>query len=135
MIHNDDDIKIFHPTKKEGGAADLAELALLMDSYRSNGNMEKAEKLEIPPSKFREFENYCSSIPCLPENSQLFAVFDGLGGEVFGEKASFLASDVFLQQFEKLDKLIVNGKEFFSLACSKAEKEITERINKEFICS
>lgn len=45
MIHNDDDIKIFHPTKKEGGAADLAELALLMDSYRSNGNMEKAEKL------------------------------------------------------------------------------------------
>lgn len=69
------------------------------------------------------------------ENSQLFAVFDGLGGEVFGEKASFLASDVFLQQFEKLDKLIVNGKEFFSLACSKAEKEITERINKEFVCS
>lgn len=45
MIHNDDDIKIFHPSKKEGAGADLAELALLMDTYRSNGNMEKAENL------------------------------------------------------------------------------------------
>lgn len=45
MIHNDDDIKIFHPSKKDGAGADLAELALMMDNYRSNGNMEKAEKL------------------------------------------------------------------------------------------
>ena len=45
MKHNDDDIKIFHPSKKEGAGADLAELALLMDTYRSNGNMEKAKKL------------------------------------------------------------------------------------------
>ena len=45
MAHNDDDIKIFHPSKKEGASADLAELALLMDNYRSNGNMEKAKKL------------------------------------------------------------------------------------------
>lgn len=41
----DDDIKIFHPAKKDGAGADLAELALLMDTYRSNGNMEKAENL------------------------------------------------------------------------------------------
>ena len=45
MAHNDDDIKIFHPSKKESASADLAELALLMDNYRSNGNMEKAKKL------------------------------------------------------------------------------------------
>ncbi len=45
MKHNDDDIKIFHPSKKEGAGADLAELALLMDNYRSNGNLEKAELL------------------------------------------------------------------------------------------
>ena len=32
MKHNDDDIKIFHPSKKEGAGADLAELALLMDT-------------------------------------------------------------------------------------------------------
>ena len=41
----DDDIKIFHPKKKDGASADLAELAMLMESYRSNGNMEKAATL------------------------------------------------------------------------------------------
>lgn len=56
MKSNDEDIKIFHPAKKEGAGADLAELALLMDEYRSNGNMEKAaalgEKLaELSPEK------------------------------------------------------------------------------------
>ncbi len=45
MRNNDDDIKIFHPQKKDGASADLAELALLMDTYRSNGNMEKAADL------------------------------------------------------------------------------------------
>ncbi len=45
MRNNDDDIKIFHPRKKDGAGADLAELALLMDTYRSNGNMEKAADL------------------------------------------------------------------------------------------
>ena len=41
----DDDIKIFHPSKNNQAGADLAELALLMDSYRNNGNMEKATAL------------------------------------------------------------------------------------------
>ncbi len=41
----DDDIKIFHPAKNSAAGADLAELALLMDSYRTNGNMEKAKAL------------------------------------------------------------------------------------------
>lgn len=41
----DDDIKIFHPKKKDGASSDLAELALLMENYRSNGNMEKADVL------------------------------------------------------------------------------------------
>ena len=51
--------------------------------------MEKAEKLEIPPSKFREFENYCSSIPCLPENSQLFAFLDSFGELIWGGSENF----------------------------------------------
>ncbi len=41
----DEDIKIFHPKKKDGASADLAELALLMENYRSNGNLEKADIL------------------------------------------------------------------------------------------
>lgn len=45
MRPNDDDIKIFHPKKTDAAGADLAELALLVDSYRSNGNMDKAVKL------------------------------------------------------------------------------------------
>lgn len=45
MNHIDDDIKIFHPSKSGSAGADLAELALLMDKYRTNGNMEKATEL------------------------------------------------------------------------------------------
>lgn len=45
MKINDDDIKIFHPKKNEGAGADLAQLVALMDEYRRNGNMEKANAL------------------------------------------------------------------------------------------
>ena len=45
MKANDEDIKIFHPKKTDGAGADLAELAMLMDKFRSNGNMEKAVEL------------------------------------------------------------------------------------------
>lgn len=58
MKHNDDDIKIFHPAKKDGAGADLAELALLMDAYRSNGNMEKAGALGVKLAGVKP-ENIC----------------------------------------------------------------------------
>ncbi len=45
MRANDEDIKIFHPKKSDGAGADLADLAMLMDKFRSNGNMEKAAQL------------------------------------------------------------------------------------------
>ena len=45
MKAHDEDIKIFHPKKTDGAAAELAELALLMDNFRSNGNMDKAAAL------------------------------------------------------------------------------------------
>ena len=41
----DEDIKIFHPSKNGSAGADLAELALLMDTYRTNGNIDKATAL------------------------------------------------------------------------------------------
>ena len=51
--------------------------------------IEKAEKLEIPPSRFREFESYCTSIPHLPENSQLFAFLDSFGELIWGGSDRF----------------------------------------------
>ena len=45
MPRNDDDIKIFHPKKKETASADLAALAATMDQQRQNGNAQKAEDL------------------------------------------------------------------------------------------
>ena len=45
MKPNDDDIKIFHPKKTDAAGADLAELALLVDFYRNNGNTLKATEL------------------------------------------------------------------------------------------
>ena len=58
MKHNDDDIKIFHPAKKDGAGGDLAELALIMDAYRSNGNMEKAGALGVKLAGVKP-ENIC----------------------------------------------------------------------------
>ena len=51
--------------------------------------MEKSEKLEISPSRFREFENYYSSIPHLPENSQLFAFLDSFGELIWNGSENF----------------------------------------------
>lgn len=41
MRSNDDDIKIFHPKKKDAGS-DLTSLAGIMDKHRANGNSAKA---------------------------------------------------------------------------------------------
>ncbi|MCQ2481677.1 MAG: hypothetical protein MJ121_06125 [Clostridia bacterium] len=43
-MRNDDDIKIFHPKKKDG-ASDLTSLAGIMDKHRANGNIAKASFL------------------------------------------------------------------------------------------
>ena len=45
MRNNDDDIKIFHPKKKDGIASDLTSLAGIMDKHRANGNISKAGML------------------------------------------------------------------------------------------
>ncbi len=45
MRRNDDDVKIFHPRKSGGAGADLMYLAALTDTYRRNGNMDKATAL------------------------------------------------------------------------------------------
>ncbi len=42
MRRNDDDIKIFHPKKKEVAGSDLTSLAGIMDKHRANGNSTKA---------------------------------------------------------------------------------------------
>lgn len=54
----------------------------------------------------------------------LFAVFDGMGGEAYGEKASFLVSEVFSDEFKKNEELAISGKEFISVACQEANKKI-----------
>ena len=41
-MHNDDDIKIFRPKKKEVAGSDLTSLAGIMDKHRANGNSSKA---------------------------------------------------------------------------------------------
>lgn len=67
MRGNDDDIKIFHPKKKEGAGSDLTSLAGIMDKHRANGNSSKAailgERLavytpeEICPEEAEKLEN------------------------------------------------------------------------------
>lgn len=54
----------------------------------------------------------------------VFGVFDGMGGEKNGEEASCRASEVFADEYKKLDELALSGKEFMIMACERANKEI-----------
>lgn len=53
-----------------------------------------------------------------------FAVFDGIGGASYGEKASYSAAEIFAQSMEKLDDLIVPEREFLTEICNQANKKI-----------
>lgn len=63
----------------------------------------------------------------------LFAVFDGMGGEVNGEEASCRASEVFAEEYKKLDEIALSGKEFMITACQKANEVINEIAEKNQI--
>lgn len=56
----------------------------------------------------------------------LFAVFDGMGGGANGEEASCRASEIFAQEYRRLDELALSGKEFLITACHKANACINE---------
>ena len=65
------------------------------------------------------------------ENNQLFAVFDGLGGEAYGENAAFIAGEVFLNEYEKLDRLVVPGSDMLENMCNMAHNAIIEELNSD----
>lgn len=54
----------------------------------------------------------------------LFAVFDGMGGEVKGEEAACKACETFASEFKQLEEIALSGKEFFLKACQKANEEV-----------
>lgn len=66
-------------------------------------------------------------------DSILFAVFDGMGGEMNGEEASCRASEVFAEEYKKLDEIALSGKEFMITACQKANEVINEISKKNKI--
>ena len=55
-----------------------------------------------------------------------FAVFDGMGGECMAEEASCLASEIFSEEFKKLDEVAVSGKGFMYEVCEKANVAVNE---------
>ena len=62
----------------------------------------------------------------------VFALFDGMGGECKGEEASCLASEVFAEEFKKLEELALSGKEFMYETCEKANTAVNElRVEKQ----
>ncbi len=58
------------------------------------------------------------------EEPTIFAVFDGMGGELKGEEASFTACTVFSEEIKKLEELAVPGKEFMLDVCDKANEAV-----------
>lgn len=69
---------------------------------------------------------------CTTDDPIIFAVFDGMGGESKGEEASCLSSEIFSEEFKKLEELAVSGKEFMYETCEKANDAVNElRISKQ----
>lgn len=66
------------------------------------------------------------SYNCDSESAQVFAVFDGIGGEADGETAAYIASEFFADEAHKLDSLVTTGKEFFTNVCSKINSAICD---------
>ena len=60
----------------------------------------------------------------------LFAVFDGLGGGLNGQEASYTACEVFANEYKRLDEIALSGKEFMINACKKAN-EVINNISSE----
>lgn len=67
-MHNDDDIKIFHPKKSEGAGSELTNLALTMDKQRANGNSAKACFLGERLAKYTPEELYPEDAKKLDNN-------------------------------------------------------------------
>lgn len=67
---------------------------------------------------------------CSSESAQVFAVFDGMGGEVDGETAAYIASEIFTEEVRKLDFLVITGKQFFANACKKINSAICDYSRK-----
>ncbi len=88
----------------------------------------KKKHLPIPNKGLR------SPLKCkeVTDEPVIFAVFDGMGGECKGEEASCIASEVFSEEFKKLEELALSGKEFMYEACEKANVAVNElRANKQ----
>ncbi len=64
-----------------------------------------------------------------------FAVFDGMGGEAKGEEASFIASEVFSDEFKRNEELAISGKEFIAVSCQKATEKINSILKEENVSS
>ena len=66
------------------------------------------------------------------EDPIVFAVFDGMGGECNGEEAACLSSEVFGEEYKKLEELALSGKEFMYGTCEKANAAVNMlRQNKQ----
>ena len=61
---------------------------------------------------------------CDTDDPVLFAVFDGMGGESDGNVAAYTACRVFCEQMRDTEDVVVNGKKFFIMTASLANKEI-----------
>ncbi len=75
MCPNDEDIKIFHPSRDENDGADLVELASMTDFQRRSGNTAKAKQLgehlaRIEPSFMADYGCDFSEL----ENNELYQV-------------------------------------------------------------
>ncbi len=67
-------------------------------------------------------------IKCKGNTSEaiVFAVFDGMGGECYGEEAAKISTEVFSDEFKKLEEIAMSGKAFLYSACERANKAINE---------
>lgn len=114
-------------------------------------NIEAACGCFIGNNRENNEDNFCFNKKHLPQTNKglknplkciadanepvFFAVFDGMGGEAKGEEASFVASEIFSDEFKKNEELAISGREFILKACQKATEKINTILKEKSISS
>ena len=94
------------------------------DNFYFDGRVLEAENSGLP---------HPASMTCVLRREICVAVFDGMGGENYGEEASFAAADCMQKTTRKLKDYFIPERKFLTGVCEKMNRAVVEKA--EELCT